>query len=242
MSIKITQPISEQEFELGEIKFEGSADSPITEVEVWADDRWLLGKVSVNQGKWNFNYTFNAAGTRIIWAKGFDTNNNLIDTNNIWLFIEPPSNLNLDQQLSLNFTLREFTFSQTAISKGIDNTPTSTEIERLRKLCQQILQPARDGLGVPLRISSGFRSEELNRAIGGARNSAHRLGYAADVVPSNGDTRALAKWVVDNCPFDQVILEYGTLNRPSWIHISADPRNRKQILRIDNSGTRSISI
>lgn len=242
MSIKITKPVSEEKFEFDtKIEFEGTADNNVTQVEMWADDRWLLGKTSVNQGKWKFDYTFNGSGTRIIAAKGFNASNQLIDSDDIWLFIKQPSSLDLDQKLSTNFTLREFTFSQTALMRGLDNTPTLTEIARLRRLCQQILQPARDALG-PLKITSGFRSEIVNLAVGGVRNSAHRLGHAADVVPTSGDTKALAKWVVDNRQFDQVILEFGTLSRPSWIHISADSRNRKQVLRADNSGTRSISI
>ncbi|MGB3512102.1 MAG: D-Ala-D-Ala carboxypeptidase family metallohydrolase [Microcoleaceae cyanobacterium] len=242
MTIQIIKPISEKEFELGtKVKFEGTADSPITEVELWADDRWFLGKVAVSGGKWSFSYSFNVAGYRIIYAKGLDQTNALVDTHDIWVIIESPSDIDLDLKLTLNFTLGEMIFSQTAINRGIDNTPTKLEIDRLRRLCEQILQPARDVLG-PLRINSGFRSEKLNEVIRGAPNSAHRLGYAADVIPTSGDTRALAKWVVDNRPFDQVILEYGTLAKPGWIHISADPRNRKQVLRIDNLGTKFISI
>lgn len=82
----------------------------------------------------------------------------------------------------------------------------------------------------PLKINSGFRSAELNRAVGGARNSAHRQGFAADVVPVNVGTKQLAKWVNDNREFDQIILEFGTVDNPRWIHLSADPRNRKQVL------------
>jgi hypothetical protein len=234
MPISITEPESEQEFELGtDVLFEGNSESSIKKVELWADDRWLLGQVTPVSGKWSFSYRFNGAGTRIIYAKGFDAINTLIDTQNIWVFVEPPDALSLDQLLSPNFTLRELTFSQTAVMNGIDNTPTLTEIKRLTNLCEQILQPARNAIG-PLRINSGFRSAELNRLVGGVNNSAHRLGYAADVIPTNGDTRALAKWVVDNSLFDQVILEFGTDARPSWIHVSADPGNRRQILRATN--------
>lgn len=133
--------------------------------------------------------------------------------------------------LTANFRLWELVKSSTADRLGIDNTPNSEEIGNLRKLCEKILQPARDALG-PIRISSGFRSEELNIAVGGVSNSDHRLGFAADVIPINVGTKKLAEWVVENCPeFDQVILEFGTLDNPNWIHLSAAPRNRKQVLR-----------
>lgn len=246
MSILITHPESEQEFQIGtEINFKGTADAPITQVEIWIDDRWLIQTVPVNEGQWSFSYSFLVGGSFIVYAKGLDENKTLIDVHNIWVFTEllpeeivsSASIMSIvtaaaarDLQLTTNFFLSEFTISTTARRLGIDNTSTQTEIDRLRQLCQQILQPARDALG-SLDINSGFRSEALNRAVGGTRNSAHRLGYAADVIPNSGDTRSLAKWVVDNSTFDQVILEFGTLAKPDWIHISSDPRNRGDVLR-----------
>jgi hypothetical protein len=137
----------------------------------------------------------------------------------------------LNQNLSPNFKLWEFTVSPTADRNGIKNIPNENEIARLRLLCQKILQPARNALG-SLKINSGFRSARLNKLVKGVPTSDHRLGYAADVVPLNTGTFALAKWVVDNCPqFDQVILEFGTLANPSWIHLSISPKNRRQVLR-----------
>ncbi len=139
--------------------------------------------------------------------------------------------INLNTSLSPDFKLWEFVKSVTADQNRIKNLPNEIEVAHLRLLCQKILQPARRALG-PLKISSGFRSEELNRLVGGAEKSDHRLGYAADVIPYNVGTRKLAEWVAKNCPqFDQVILEFGTLKDPSWIHLSIAPRNRKQVLR-----------
>jgi len=138
--------------------------------------------------------------------------------------------VDLNMNLTTNFHLWELVKSSTADRLGIDNTPNAEEIRNLQKLCEKILQPARDALG-PIKISSGFRSEELNRAVGGVSNSDHRLGFAADVIPASVSTRRLAEWVTQNCPeFDQVILEFGTLDDPNWIHLSAAPRNRKQVL------------
>jgi hypothetical protein len=139
--------------------------------------------------------------------------------------------INLNMKLSEDFILWEFVTSITADQNGIKNIPNQREISHLKILCQRILQPARNALR-PLKISSGFRSAELNKFVGGAFNSDHRLGYAADVIPYNVSTRKLAEWVVRNCSqFDQVILEFGTLTRPNWIHLSAAPANRKQVLR-----------
>lgn len=134
-------------------------------------------------------------------------------------------------KLSEHFSLWEFTTSQTAARKGIDNTPTQDVINNLTILCTQILEPARLALG-PLRISSGYRSPRLNKAIGGSKSSAHCLGWAADVIPLQATNLMLAQWITKNCEFDQVILEYGSKSSPSWIHVSADPRSRKQVMQI----------
>lgn len=136
--------------------------------------------------------------------------------------------------LTEHFSLIEFTTSQTAERYGIDNTPYGDTADRIVRLCATILEPARAALGA-LRISSGYRSEELNKRVGGSKTSAHLLGYAADVIPLAVSKKALAKWVKSNCDFDQIILEFGvpTLNgEPAWIHISCDPRSRRQVLRI----------
>lgn len=139
--------------------------------------------------------------------------------------------VDINMKLTTNFHLWELVQSSTADRHGIDNTPNAEEIRNLQTLCEKILQPARDALG-PIKISSGFRSEELNRVVGGVSNSDHRLGFAADVIPVSVSTRRLAEWVTQNCPeFDQVILEFGTLEDPNWIHLSAAPRNRKEVLR-----------
>lgn len=242
MSIEINEPISEREYNPSQqVKFEGTAKNSIVQVELWADDRWLIGTTNVENETWSFSYSFNTVGNRVIYAKGLDSSREVVDIDDIWVIINSQLGMGSELKLTNNFNLSEFTYSHTAMMNGVDNTPTSIEIQRLKQLCEVILQPARNALG-PISINSGFRSERLNELVNGSPTSAHRLGYAADVVPTNGDTLALAKWVIDNCPFDQVILEFGTLSRPAWIHVSADPRNRSLVLRIDASGTRSISI
>ncbi len=231
MSITITSPSNNQEMAVGdEIPFTGTANNSITKVELFADDRWLLGKTNVNNGNWSIAYQFNSGGTRRIVAKGFNAGNQLVDTNDIWLSLQSSTVVDLNMNLTTNFQLKEFVISSTADRLGIDNTPTPGEIDNLRTLCQQILQPARDALG-SLKITSGFRSAALNIAVGGSPTSAHRKGFAADVVPVNAGTKELAVWVKDNCQFDQIILEFGTPNNPNWIHLSAEPRNKKEVLR-----------
>ena len=120
-------------------------------------------------------------------------------------------------QLSPNFTLDEFTRSQTAIRRGIDNhiEPDSTLHSNLVALCRQLLQPIRDGLG-PVHITSGYRSPELNRAIGGSKTSQHCDGLAADIVVSGYSPFEVCEWVVShNLPYDQLIHEFGR-----WVHLS----------------------
>jgi hypothetical protein len=129
-------------------------------------------------------------------------------------------------KLSEHFNLNEFTISQTATRKGIDNTPPEPVIERLRMLAAT-LERVRGLLGnSPIRISSGYRSKELNRAIGSSDNSAHVLGYAVDFTcPIFGTPKEVANEIAKSAiKFDQIIYE-GT-----WIHLSVDPRNRREVL------------
>ena len=128
--------------------------------------------------------------------------------------------------LSLNFSLDEFTASQTATRNGIKNTPSETVVENLRMLAA-LLEQVRELLGGgAIRISSGYRSLALNHHIGSNDTSAHIRGWAADFTcPSFGTPLAVAKKIAEsNLKFDQLIFE-GT-----WVHISCDPQNRRQLL------------
>lgn len=128
--------------------------------------------------------------------------------------------------LSLNFSLDEFTASQTATRQGIKNTPSATVVENLRMLAA-LLEQIRTLLGShSIHISSGYRSLALNRYIGSHDLSAHVRGYAADFTcPAFGKPIEVAKKIAEsNLKFDQLIYE-GT-----WVHISCDPKNRRQVL------------
>lgn len=128
--------------------------------------------------------------------------------------------------LSEHFNLDEFTASQEATRHNIDNTPSEKAVGNLRMLAT-LLEQVRELLGgYSIRISSGYRSLALNRHIGSSDTSAHVFGYAADFTcPSFGTPIEVAKKIAEsNLKFDQLIYE-GT-----WIHISCDPRNRRQLL------------
>lgn len=138
-------------------------------------------------------------------------------------------------QLTPNFDLSELVASQTAARRGIDNTPTPEIIENLQHLATQ-LELVRTLLGAPLHISSGYRCPELNLAIGGARNSQHLAGQAADfTAPKFGTPAEIVDAVREsNIDFDQVILEFDR-----WVHISFKKSgNKRQALVIDKTGTR----
>ena len=137
-------------------------------------------------------------------------------------------------QLSKDFTLEELVLSQTAAREGIDNTPSDLVGQHLQELVTDLLQPIRDLLGVPIVVSSGYRSVALNASIGGVATSAHCYGYAADITaPAFGNPRALANWLIVNLPkhgikWDQIIWEFG-----DWVHVaikSAGGQQRGQVL------------
>ena len=135
-------------------------------------------------------------------------------------------------KLSLNFSLKELTASQTADRKGINNTPTEEHIENLKLLCENILQPTRDEWGI-ISVSSGYRSPELCLAIGSSERSQHARGQAADFECHRVDNKMLFEWITNELDYDQAILEfYNGTPDSGWIHVSYNKDgNRKQKLR-----------
>ena len=133
-------------------------------------------------------------------------------------------------KLSKNFALSEITHSNTAKRLGIDNTPNEKHLANMSLLINNLIQPMRDSIG-PIRISSGYRGKDLNRAIGGSRKSQHCKGQALDIqFWQNGKmmNELIFEWVLDSgLEFDQMINEFDF----SWIHISlVGVNNRKQVL------------
>lgn len=132
-------------------------------------------------------------------------------------------------RLSKNFTLDEFIFSQTATRLGRKIDPSPEIVANLKFLCETVLQPIRDLVDTPMIITSGYRPQWLNRAIGGSSRSQHMKGYAADFVLSQYAEislhEACRKIVANHIPYDQLIYEFG-----DWIHVSADAQPREIVL------------
>lgn len=127
-------------------------------------------------------------------------------------------------RITKNFTLEEFTKSETAKKFKIKNTPEDFEIENIINLVKNLMQPLRDHYNKPIIITSGFRCEELNRKIFGAFNSQHILGEACDFYVKGVDNKEVCNYIKDNMLFDQLILE------KSWIHVSYAQENREEYM------------
>lgn len=143
--------------------------------------------------------------------------------------------------LSTHFTLEEATASQTADRLGIDNTPTPVILENIKNTCYG-MELVRKELGdKPILISSFYRNPNLNTMVGGSKGSDHQFGYAVDFIcPAFGNVDAVVRRLVESAiDFDQVIKEFANSKTGGWVHISFAPRNRKQALVIDSTGTRN---
>lgn len=133
-----------------------------------------------------------------------------------------------------NFTLAEMVRSGTAERRGIENLPNLREYGALCALVTAVLQPARSALG-PMQVTSGYRSSALNKAVGGARNSHHVRGMAADIVGVGYSLAELGEWIQANCNFTQLILEHG-----QWVHVSYDPADlRGEVLEAYKDGKKT---
>ena len=148
-------------------------------------------------------------------------------------------------KLSKNLSLKEVIKSNTAIKNGIDNSPTLEHLKNLEILAENIFQPIREHFGVPIGISSGYRSKDLNEAIGGSKTSQHCKGQALDLdadIYGKVTNKEIFDFIVENLDFDQVINEYNY----SWIHVSYNEKkeNRKQVLKAykENGRTKYIKL
>ena len=138
------------------------------------------------------------------------------------------------------FELDELIKSDVAKARGIDNTPTFEVVEHLGELVERLLDPLRDSWGKAIKVTSGYRCEKLNKAVGGASTSVHMLGYAADLQVATSFPKFrdfVVEWFSKTGNhFDQVLVETDKKSGKKWIHIglySNSGEQRRQIRTIN---------
>lgn len=140
------------------------------------------------------------------------------------------------EQFTKNFSYDELIASSTAKRLGLDNTPSEEEKEKLRQLAEEVLQPIRDGWRAPIIVNSAYRSQEVNKAVGGSKTSQHLKGEAADITIGGKErNRKLFNFIYKlinqgKIKVGQLIDEYNY----SWVHISLPRKNKpnNQILHL----------
>ena len=136
-------------------------------------------------------------------------------------------------QLTKNFKLEEFAKSETAQRRGINNSIPAELIPNIKALCENVLQPLRDAVGVPVKISSGYRCPALNKAVGGSSTSQHMKGEAADIViPDKKTGLRWFEWMRTHLTYNQLIWETNSRGG-SWIHVGYKRAgNKMQVLNM----------
>lgn len=127
----------------------------------------------------------------------------------------------MNTNVTMHFTMEELYASATATAKGINNKPSVQQMINLVYLCAYVLEPLRVAMGEPIKIGSGFRCQQLNKAVGGVYNSQHMKGQAADLC-IDGDIQKGRKWfnyIKNHLPFDQLIWEHNSKGT-YWVHVS----------------------
>lgn len=149
-------------------------------------------------------------------------------------------------KITKHVSLSEVTKSNTATRLGINNTPNEAQLKNIRTLSENVFEPLREWVGGAIKINSGFRSYELNKAIGGSQTSQHSAnnGAAFDIDDTFGHktNKEMFEFIKNNLDFDQMIWEFGTDENPDWVHVSyvGPGANRKQVLRAKkNSSNRT---
>ena len=150
-------------------------------------------------------------------------------------------------KLSNHLDLSEVTRSESAKRNQISNMPTPEHIENFKLLAEKIFEPIREHFGVPIHISSGYRSKELNAKIGGSSSSQHCKGQAIDIDmdgSTNGVTNKMVfDYIKDNLPYDQVIAEFPENGNIAWVHVSYDlEKQRNQILVAKKINSKTVYI
>ena len=138
--------------------------------------------------------------------------------------------------LSKHVTLKEFQASGLATLRNLNNEMNESQIASAKLLCENVFEPLRSYLNIPIQISSGFRSLQVNKMIGGAKTSQHTKGEAMDIkIGAKG-----FHFIKDKLEFDQLIWEFGNDENPQWVHVSYSSRNRKQVLKATKKNGKTI--
>lgn len=140
---------------------------------------------------------------------------------------------NWKNKISEHISYTEATKSRTGIKLGLKNIPDADHIKNMKIIAEKIFEPLRNYFGVPIAVSSFFRSEAVNKAIGGSRTSQHRIGKAMDLdadVYGLIRNRDIFNYIKDNLEFDQLIWEFGTDREPNWIHVSYNEGNNRGVI------------
>ena len=137
-------------------------------------------------------------------------------------------------QLSKHLSLAEVIRSESAKRLGISNMPTTQHLENFKKLAENVFEPIRKHFNIPIHISSAYRSQALNAAIGGSLSSQHCKGEALDLDMDGTSitNKQVFDYIKDHIKFDQLIAEFPRNGNPEWIHVSYDSsgKQRNQIL------------
>ena len=147
-------------------------------------------------------------------------------------------------RISKHISYKEATQSQTAVRKGISNEPDAYQLQNMQVLAEKVFEPLREHFGVPIAINSFFRSQKLNKAIGGVSGSQHTQGRAIDVDDTLGgvSNRQMFDYIKANLDFDQLIWEFGNDKNPDWVHISyvSPTENRNRVLRASKKNGKTV--
>ena len=135
-------------------------------------------------------------------------------------------------KISDHISYKEATRSVTALRLGIDNTPNEYQLQNMEIIAKKVFEPLREAVNAPIKINSFFRSEKLNKAIGGSTKSQHCQGRAIDIddVYGSVSNAYMFYYIKDNLDFDQLIWEFGSDANPDWVHVSYvdEDSNRKR--------------
>ena len=150
-------------------------------------------------------------------------------------------------RISKHISYKEAVHSNTAKRRGIDNTPNEEQLYNMTKIAHNIFEPLRLYVGGAIKINSFFRSEELNKAIGGSSKSQHCQGCAIDIddIYGHKTNYEMFEYIRENLDFDQLIYEFGDATNPDWVHVSYVSKgdNRNRVLRaVKNNGKTSYQI